>query len=675
MTGGEPPTEEELINEFMFLRKYVPPNIEEMGVGVLEEIEEKRNEILKRQRSAFLFLYQWNDIKVNSISALGLYNIFQISSLPRNISPNITQKLTYLLVYLLSHADILAAAVQLFKKNNEYHFLINMAIPSLFSFFISQESSNQAFVFYMHVLQIFKAQDCIDIISPYFNSIIGFRYIETVMNTFLPKFVADIKVLKRTKKVYKTYTNNLFNAITGAICLIPSEILTLLHLTKAQKWTDEQLLILFFDRFFATQSERYLISSPYKHLITIYKEIELQVRNDPSLINRLTSHNTKFQIPQLFKPFGDSSSRCLITVHEAEVLLKCILMHNPSEKPYTIREMDLKCDFDVECPLALTIFPKQDSKIVFPKFENIVFQNRPSIVPENQNLDRMYQQLKALDNDEKYTKNRITAVIKDSRPENKEFSEYVLKAAVSDLRQQSCEFERLMWYQMNFRIVQDWYLLSESRNEIFTSLATIKFSSTSNLTKEKIIKNVSKFAGFGKALRLSCSIALKPKIDNAILENQQTFDEIEKNWISMISKKSNFVDSSLLSTLNKTSQTLFWDGVELLSSSQNIPLESRIEVIFEAIKLISTISVPRKDIEYLYSLALVLSFPKEFLKTMLIASSIFMNNPQFMKTVPENQLLNWAMFEGFILKFIATDASLQLQSQFMALQVKLISST
>ena len=669
-------SDEALLEEYNFLMTHAPRGLENVQKKVLEEIVETRQNLIRDQRISYSFLSCNEYISIGSLQLGQIKKIFNPKILQKSqLSPSVSQQTNLFLGYIYSNLGTLAKAVIKFHKHEKFSHLINISIPGLFSNFTSFECIEAAYVFYLHILSGASPDFAIPVLAPIFNSMICFRYIESIMSKFLPKFFSDKRSLRKMKqKVIVNFEKKLFSMINSYVNLLPMKLLTLIHLMGSMKWSVDNLLKLFIDGFFAKQAEIYIRASPYSIILPQFKVILNHIRSNEqymtTLYNTITSFDTTVHIPSLYRPFGDKFVTCLMSVEDINVLWQCI-MNLGGDLPYSVRELDLKMD-KKQTPFFISFFPKQFNSSE-EGFAPLIFENKPTKHPDNPTFEHMYQNIitsLAMHAQGEEVGVQIGYESAKKKSDDKEFIHFALQASVCDLRLHAYAFELLLWYRMHSSIINDWLSISLARSLIFKKAAIVTCPVQ---PVETVFVTYSDVFGSSKPVQIAFIRSVMPTITEALSVNKSSFDELNCSWRNLLNKKKEVIDTDLLVPLSTTAQTIYWDAVEMLNTSDSVPLENRFFVIFRAIIMLSKISLERKAMDSLYVNAITFAAPEMLLSSFLLLTAFVMRETDFVLTISENDLLVWTRFESIILKYVMSKDFPQLQMCVAHLQDTLYS--
>ena len=669
-----------LLKEYSFLISHTPKGFNGEQRKAYSEIIEMRQKLIRDQRISFMYMMYKDDVESGKYQLGQLRKIFNPKLFFKNqISPSITQQINIFLSYLYNNIQLLANAVVKFYKNERFFHLINVSIPSLFSFFTDAEVLEGTYVFYLHILNLTTPDIATPILLPFFNSMITFRFIENVMSKFLPKFVADKRSLSKMKQAVTThFAKKLYIMIKEKLTLLPEKIVTLIYLMNSLKWSVEDITKLFFDKFFMTQAELYINGSPYSIILPQFKNIVNSIRNNSEFMNDLFSSFSLFAsnvtIASLYAPFEEKLITVLICYDDLNVLWNCLMNYSP-DLPYSVREFNVRnCDKQ-QTPFYVNFFPKTVYLYEKP-FRPLLFKRKETKHPFDENdpkslgFERIYQSYK----NEIIKSGEMTTAYELARKQskNKEFINYCLECSVCDLREQSNEFELLLWYRMHIKIISEWLSISLSKTKILKKIA---ISVLPPLPKEDLFGTfISVFETPGTS-QIAFIQTMLPAINEAVNINKTYFKDIDSCWKKLLAKKKSVVDTEVLDNISPAMQTIFWDSVEVLGTSDSVPFEKRFFVIFLAIKMLNRLPLPQNLLSSLIAQAITFSSPETLLRSFLLLNVLIVRDLQFMGTINENDLRAWTSFETIILNYVKSDDFPKLQVQVIGLLGLLLSFT
>ena len=661
-----------LLKEYNFLISHTPKGFNSEQKKAYSEIIELRQKLIRDQRVSFMFMMYKDDVESGKYQLGQLRKIFNPKLYPKNlISPSITQQTNIFLSYLYNNIQLLANAVLKFCKNERYLHLINVSIPSLFSFFTDAEILEATYVFYLHILNLSTPDVSTPILLPFFNSMITFRFIENVMSKFLPEFVADKRSLSKMKHtIVAHFAKMLFLIIKEKLTLLPEKIVTLIYLMNSLKWSVEDITKLFFDKFFMTQAEIYINGSPYSIILPQFKNIVNSIRNNTEFMNDLFSSFSLFAsnvtIPSLYAPFEEKLITILISYDDLVVIWNC-LMNYSQDLPYSVREFNVKnCDKQ-QTPFYINFSPKTVYLYEKP-FRSLLFKRKETKHPfdENNPLTLEYEHLYQSYKNEIYKIGEIKTPFELAKKQNntKEFIDYCLECSVCDLREQANEFELLLWYRMHIKIISEWLSISLSKTKIIKRIA---ISVLPPLPKADLFGTYASVFETPSTSQIAFIQTMHPIIQEAVNINKTYFKDIDSCWKKLLSKKKSVVDTEILSHISPAMQTIFWDSVQVLGTSDSVPFEKRFFVIFLAIKMLNRLPLHPSFLSKIIAHAITFSHPDKLLHSFLLLNVLIVRDSEFMSTINENELRAWTNFETIILNYVKSDDFPKLQLQVVGL--------
>ena len=673
MTEREKLTEEEktaLENELAFLKMHMPNNIEEDGTKILRDVNDFRLKIIFSQRSAVIFNTKIKEIEQGNMTNSQIQQIFNSKTIEKTfLSPKLCQQTSLFMTYLFGSLDVFANSVLSYKKHENFWYLVNVSIPALFAYFTSYEIVQHAMLFYMHILNGSDVNVSIQLLTPFLNSVLSFRFIEGIIEKFIPKFSADVRT--NSCKKYKAsdlkhFANFLISCIRESISLLPKYFATIFHLIKSQKWTNEECAKLFFDNFFKNQSELYIKGMAYSQFLPKYREILQYIRSSDNILNELlsfvfTNDSSSYQLISMYSPFDQTYVTTLISVYDISIIHHC-LVSSSNTFPGSVRELDIKTT-NPETPFFINIFTKTYS-ISRIRFAQIIFEESQPIENKSENeYVYMYRKLESDQRTEIETAYELSKKISSDQC----FIEFCLIQSVNKLRSKSQLFERLIWYKMHLSFIEEWNLISEDYLEKRKIIAVDHMKILEDGTPISAFSTVfnAESGNFYQRLFINSKM---PLISRAVSYNKSEFNALFNCWNQLIKSKKASLNMSPVNSLSEGAKKVFWTSVELFNTMDCLDQDKRLFVLFRAIDVLFMIPADNKFRNALAGIAITFAAPLKLIITFIVYSTFVMSNNEFTCTLSENSLLNWTSFQSFLIKFVFSSEVPQMQHIFVHLQ-------
>jgi len=646
---------------FYWLRNIVPTSICVTGNSCLQRVEKIRLGILVKQRVSIILPLAANDVNLRDFTSPIMLNT-------QNVSASFIHQAAFLVSYFYSNLDKVAQAVFQSSNCSEFSYIAGKALPSLFGYFSSSEHNQLAMVFYLHVMNTFQPYLCYILLKPFFCSLCTHKYIESTMSMFFRKFGAEKRLLKNqiTQSLINHFSKYLSNCICSNVVLLSTEILTIIHLMKSQKWSTKEISIMFFTNFLLPQAENWIISSQFCHMKQSFMMVvDVVMKNDclmESIITVLTSTNSIYDFPKLYKGFNQLFVHILVSTNDIFFIWK-YLVSTFTSIPYSIRGFDFSMIMkeDRDQLLHLKVYPKYPSPVHQSK-KYLIFSGIPQSVEYSIPIQFQYLYV------ESKMKGQSLYELSKKRHLSDNIIEQFLKKEINDLCESALSFENLIDYLTNEKSLMDFVCLSESLER--NVLNRFLFANEQKSCRYDCIKGNIDCV---EILQYSYISQLMNKYETIITNNNMYFSEMRKLWENHLLTKKNMINPLFLQGLNKTGLRLFWNIVEELSMSESIVFQKRFFLLFSILNKVKFLQKEKKDFDTIMEMVVTFSQDKTLLTAFIIYGTFLMRDMNFLSIINEEQLKLWTNFEGFMLKYISLPGKPHLQTFAVFLQSLLVS--
>lgn len=660
------------------LKLYVPTYHDDSMNSALREVDQIRYQLISIERrivalSSYNLKPYPSFIPPKKKLAKFIFNRNPLSS--KEATPAFIQHAGLMIPFIHSNADKFALAVCKMSAQKEFNFLISSAVPAFYGFFSSMEHVEQAAPFYLNVVRIASPKLAAKIIEPFFASICTFRFIESVMNRFIVKFGARIKLLSQASKskIGSQLSTDLMFFIVSAMKLLPPPYLSILNIIKAKEWKDEEKSYFFFTRFFIPQSIAWMKSSPFELHVSAYEKILKETEGNAAHFIFESTDTSLFDIPYLYFPYGQNYMLYLMSAADVMIVAKTCMSDNVL--PPALQEVNYD-DFpsDIKyAPFWVRVFPRS-LKRPKPKLTRIVYP-RICLNPllENAEFDKMYRLIENSAREECVNPYDIleTERFAELTHGHDKLHEYVLHKTVLELSNRTNEFETMIFYRLHLSFLKQWFDLAEKHEFVhvapFAKEYAKKIRKSSSSAKDAYYKANTPFT---KSIRRFIFLYLHETVIQSRLDDFMShFQSLTKKWNNLLqAEKQNPSSKSIaVSTLPKPAQIGFWEVSEQLTSLSMTRIRHMFYIINEVFR---KVSVFNPKLTALLNLSISANCP-ELLQFFLLIHHIVMKDSEFLKLITENDYQLWTQAESFFLILIFNSQDPEFPQNYLVIQDKL----
>lgn len=654
---------QEARDEFMSMKQITPLNCGDVIKSCLETVKKAREDILLYERTKHLFQFLKPEKYPEFIRPQKKEQIHVLSPkiLQYNeISPIFMQHISILINYIHSNPEMFAKGVLERANKKDFPYIVNALIPTIYGFFVSQEYFTNAFVLYAHIIRLSKPAVCLQILSPYFCSIGTFRFIEHIMSRFALKLQNEVGFDNPQKLplLIPVFVQILGDMIIDARKLLPSQLKMILYGCKNQKWPPEDLITLFFHKFFIPMAIHWSEAStcsPYTDLLKqIIDNLLTTDQMAISIINKIIHENMFADLPSFYLSFRQEYRMYLLSHADAEYAVRII--KQVVELPITLTELskhEVPPD-ERHRPFFSCVYPK-NQKLLNQKFRPLLFpSNTKYIVPDNPDNERLVRELQSRAPPNK----TVFEVIENTNDVN--LKTYSLLHSISDISKQQENFEVFIWFAVHKNIIMEWQKVSLRSHECTLLPLAHKIMKNMNpLTIEATIDLMSKTIGTTNMKRNIFMFMIIPKIHEAREKVTKQFNQMTERWRIFITSELKNVDHGFLDKRSNIVKEHFWDAVEYIKSVNRVPASLALDVINSAVRRIHVISRDKDELAFLLNMMAVLSQFKQLLEVFLLVNEIVVKNSVFTKMMTDEEMRYWTSIERYILNITSRDPFMQ----------------
>lgn len=655
---------------FYFVNSIPEPNNESIKIN-LQTLTKLRESIISFQRIFHLHHEfqkgKWKRYLPSFIPPNDfLFKPYSIRSI-RDISL-FSQNTTFLLGFINANPRVLAQAVIKVSSDQHFSYLINGIIPSVFGFFSSEEHTNNALGFYIHIVDISPPQIAKKILYSFFNNALAYRFLESVFTPFFNIFYRNFSTVSKSscptqiESVYQTLSNTFLNLMIGSLPLFPEQYLQMFRIIWIKGWDRIDVHDLFFKNFIWEVADRWIDSTPaskYKiHLSEVISYVNQQEDKTNNFFDLLFRTKSVWRQPMIYYPFGEKYISYYLCVHDVCYLASILEDYLPSSLG-----MENFCYLENYSSFWCQWFPKSDPSLM--KEKPILFEVLKKPVELHQySLDvqqkflRRYKTLSIYAND-----NHLDIFQVINQHSEGEFKTFCHEELVKEMKESGLKLEKKIHLLQIFREAKDWMNLVNTFLSIMLIPKFIPNSQDSGkkgkknfqLIFQKEIKNnpLSFFQQLEftfptkRMKKLMFLNLMKFSLKKYFLEGKSNFDMIEHNWDQLWTK--NVLTHNYSSELNNSSKEKNIQKLKFCIESINaVPFHYKFDYFLYFLRcylLISSLD-DRNNYKFIFFLGSYKEYLKPFIKLRLI-----------MLSVPENifedeEILEWknllAIFEDNI---------------------------
>lgn len=655
---------DDLISEYYFLKDHIPVNIDNRYQDLMVSVENLRHRLISSQRNRIVTDFNLQRMKNGEVDLQELKEILNTTITPRcNINPSTSQRSSLFMSYIYKNIPIFAKAVIQYHKNPNFEYLIKVCIPALFCNFCCSEVMEHCNLFYSFILNQSKPKIAIEVISPFFCSIIGFPYVQLVMDQYIPRMTSEKRILNKNQtQSLQTQIQLLLSIMTKSLKSLSNYILILMQIIYSQKWSLEDVKTLFFDRYFIYLATIYINQTPYQiYLDNLLEVLNYFRNNDESCKKLIGSINTSWSlmnVPHIFMTFNHSYINILLSPFDITVLMKC-LKNSVDGLPYTVREIDFKSE-SPNSPFFIYYYknkPKNDLRT-----DMFIFQGLKPVYPQNSDYLSKYIEIKT---NSLFTKNPYEVAKETSK--DQDFIEFSLRQSVAECREQALIFENFINFKLHEKILQNWFDVNVDHMNIFRKYA-LTFIKPQRI--EIIYQDLIPIVEYPENLNHIYVKCVMQSILNVYNDKKPFFNTMNKLWQDVLGSWKTVVEEIDLSKFSKMVQTTFWDSVQIFNAIDYVPFHDRFFLLIEFMKYLTIIRMYSNKQDTYLLLKHIISFskPETLLHSFVIYTTCFITDLSLTATLSADTMNSWTLFHNFLVNFVSDEMSMDLTNMISELQ-------
>jgi hypothetical protein len=470
-------THDQLMILHSHLHSTVPTHLSGLENATLREIGELRLSILRaayKCNVAFVLTqHPFPKLLIPHQSSLRSF-LTQDFVRVRETSPLAVQHAGMFIPFVRSHLDIFVKSVVRAHSKSDFPFLVQSSIPALFGHFACAESLQSAAVFYTIVLDHARPKDAIRILAPFFNCLLTFRFVESVMQPFMPAFVV-------ATNNPRTSVDRFLALVSANLPLLPKEHITLICVMRTLRWKQKDIARLFLDGFLIPAARRWIVASPFPEALNAFAEVgRLVGPGFDAILDRIAWTRSAFEVPEMYSGIGHEYEFCAITPLDAITAVNTIRTEIPIPYSLEIRAYG-GCEKDsMYLPLLVRVFAPRSAAperrlnaVLFPPIE------RPE-VSEKRDFESRYRMI---------DHTRTCATVYDELVmrglAGAEFAEWALRKAVADLVDKLAQFEAFLAHRAHLGSITGWDGLADRYAAVILNGFHTDAPMTSDLTSHR----------------------------------------------------------------------------------------------------------------------------------------------------------------------------------------------
>ena len=682
---------------YSYLKTNLPGRPDQKLNELLEKLNTIRVSLLLRERLHCIYpLLEGGhrtvpkDIIPKNVDDDKLFNIMRTTRLlsAQEVRPAFMQVAGLLIRFIYENIDAFAVAVCNQSESSTFNFLVYSAVPMLFGFFTSAEQVKYAAEFYMRAVRHCEPALFLYMVRPFMNSLVSFRFIESVMNRVAKDMGTDATIFDEQNLVYcyRKYTDVISGAILRALPCLPEEVFRIFRVIFERKWDREEILQLFFTDFLIEKGVEWIRASPYTQIEDFFgKACKSLMENDgyiTNVINALFLRSSMCEIPSLYTAFDQQFMSYVVTVADVVLIAKCYetvgeltpTLQNLSWNEYD-RELRFKPFVVRAYPDGMAMANSHEKRIVFSEVPDFKRQSFPD-------WERKYHVIKEqIKNERNIDPYEYTCKMDN----NEELKRCALEMTTEDMIKSAVKFEKFLAFKVWFSEVSNWNSLSQDRNGmILMKRGLIKCELAEKKRAKESLTSLEVFARASADfesphIKMVQFMTTKlPSITKFIESNTDDLRVLRDSCRIVLKEKRNSCNLKDISCLPVLAQRAFWEVTYgVLKNIKLAPRARQFELIMCALRAIDELSdTPQAFMDRLL-IAVEMSEADTLPGVFLLLNSFAVKDNTFRKFMPEPDQLLWLSLETFILMFVESptvpgfrDVFLKLQSTITAYESK-----
>jgi len=658
---------QDLERKYQFLKEHSIPSSESLVFSTTDEVETKRSILIKKHRRVIMLKTLDNSENFADFlpekSMLTQFVLDPIEISPPKVTPQFLQQASHLFSFIHGKCSFLLDALLKFQGKPEFYALVQSAIPSLFGYFSSPEHIQFAFSFYVRVLTSAPESIRLDILHPFFDSPIIFRFIESSLRPFFDRFIRDDRFDKysdkeATEKLIPLYTKIIVDSFADSSKLLHSTHLFLLRLMRSN-WSIGLITEFVIVQWLQKQTIRWLYWDQHysrsKFIQQIFALISSDVKYVDQLMNAFCVNQPQFELPDMYNEFSHPYLMFYSSQPDICVLSKAIMTVTeltPSMSIFFSENVQKNAMFWIK------IYPKRP----LPKpyvHRPMVFHEKVIEIPENQRYERYWRALESKSGEfdiEPFTflmspkMNRISHTFGDG------FNDYALASSINQLCEKASYFEQFLCFRLSLRNIENWLEIVETHEQILLapySIMYVKYHwSKRPHNRSEIFAFCSKFFVDNSTKQIQFLSIIGFQLQELIKPYINDFKEINTIWAKVLDDKEMETESLNTRIEGRIPNAMFWDCVETLRVIDKDSLFSSIKNIIKATKILFELSILCPKASSIFEKAIFLSRSPSIPLVYLLFKAYVMDDLTFTNLLSESEKYNWALFERSLISLV-----------------------
>lgn len=616
-----------------------------------------------------------------------LFNIMRTTRLlsAQEVRPAFMQVAGLLIRFIYENIDTFAVAICNHVESPSFGFLVYSAVPMVFGFFTSAEQIQHATKFYLCAIRHCEPYVFGFLVRPFLNSLISFRFIESVMNRVAKDMGTDETIFDEENAVYilRKYTDVLTTAILRALPCLPSEMFRIFREIFDRNWERREILDLFFTHFLVDKGIEWIRASPYTKIEDFFKRTcETVMSNDghiTKILNALFVHRSLCDAPSLYLAFDQQFMSYVATVADIVLVAECY--SSVGDLPPTLQNLTFD-DYPKDVrfyPFLVKAYP-DGMTCVDPCPQRIVFSAVPEFKRQSfPDWERKYHVIKEkIKNERNMNPYEYTCMVDSS---NEELKRCTLEMTTEDMIKSALKFEKFLAYKVWFQEVVNWNSLSRDRNGMVLMKRSLmkcemaeKKRVKDGLTSLEVFKRASMDFESLHIKKVQYMTAKLPDITNFIQTHFEDLKNLRDSCRAVINQKRGSCNLNEISSLSVLAQRAFWEATYgVLKNIKTAPRARQFELIMCAIRVIDQLSGddPQVFMDRL-AIAVEMANADTLPGVFLLLNSFAVKDSTFRQLIDEADQALWLKFETFMLIFIECPAVPGFRDVFLRLQSTIV---
>ena len=584
---------------------------------------------------------------------------------PFSGASQVSQASGFLFSFLFEKPQVLVDIFLMSMKRPNIASLAFNLIPTIFSFFASQENLEMAENFYMSILSQRKTdvKHLFPLIIPFFRCGAVYRFIESSSSIFFQRFMIDISDQKRKffNFLIPIHAGFLIDCFTAALCLLPIQHIKIMReLMKIS--TKHEFLDFILDEFFSPLTLAWLRAEALPSDTPFFEKIVIEMRNRDyeiqGLFEAIKTTKTVFQLPRFFNRESDPF---ILLTKVSDLITLTKLMNDLKLLPeyINIKEFSsINPEFHNELLWCQSFNLKRSIKSIRP--EPLIFKEMQMYeLPEIQEAAAIKKRITTLIfNGQKQGENPFIYAYNNIKMQDAEMEDFVLKCLVNELLKHTENFERFLEEHVFLAELRKWCNTLNEFIQTFVSRRLEFLFFSKKMTQEYFISLKSVY---NKKLHMKLFFlhSLESYIPKIYELYGARIEELQNNWNTttkdVVANNEMPAFATFIKSLRPVMADAVWNTIKILRCTWKLSYQHRFIHIIRALRVIDPVVEQTDYGEKAITVTLQQINSNVIIPSFIIINALCMHSSIFPYFIDEEEKRLWISFETSLLSAISSE--------------------